>query len=243
MTRQVQTFRDSAGAARAVQGTGLDWAAARPPAQRSATPRPAGPAPLPELAPLGLPELRALRRASQRDEADLSYVRRMLHGRIDILDAELTGRARDGKRGVGAAALPLVPPPALPPGHADPAGPTGPTDPAGPADPAGFVVGRLAAILLDEPTTHRSSARHLTFGTPLGEESRRLAETMLEDVGLSDLAARTDQELRLAMGRLVRYEAHVSRRRQTLQRTADGCSTEIARRYREGEAQVDDLLS
>jgi hypothetical protein len=27
-----------------------------------------------------------------------------------------------------------------------------------------------------------------------------------------------------------------------IQRTADGCSAEIARRYREGEAQVEDLL-
>jgi hypothetical protein len=44
------------------------------------------------------------------------------------------------------------------------------------------------------------------------------------------------------MGRLVRYEQEVSRRRQQLQRTADDCSAEIARRYREGEAQVDDLL-
>ena len=44
------------------------------------------------------------------------------------------------------------------------------------------------------------------------------------------------------MARLVRYEQQVSRRRQGLQRTADDCSAEIARRYREGEAQVDDLL-
>jgi hypothetical protein len=37
-------------------------------------------------------------------------------------------------------------------------------------------------------------------------------------------------------------EQQVSRRRQRLQRTADECSEEIARRYRDGEAQVDDLL-
>ena len=43
-------------------------------------------------------------------------------------------------------------------------------------------------------------------------------------------------------GRLIRYEQQVSRRRQELQRTADDCSAEIARRYRDGEAQVDDLL-
>ncbi|CAM5730335.1 hypothetical protein SHIRM173S_10892 [Streptomyces hirsutus] len=53
---------------------------------------------------------------------------------------------------------------------------------------------------------------------------------------------RTDGELTAAMGRLVRYEREVSRSRQRLQRTADDCSAEIARRYREGEAQVDDLL-
>ena len=58
-----------------------------------------------------------------------------------------------------------------------------------------------------------------------------------------DLAARTDLELNTAMGRLVRYEQQVSLRRQRLQRTTDDCSGEIARRYREGEAQVDDLLT
>ncbi|BFO22692.1 hypothetical protein SHKM778_90800 [Streptomyces sp. KM77-8] len=65
---------------------------------------------------------------------------------------------------------------------------------------------------------------------------------MLAEVELSDLDARTDGELNTAMGRLVRYEQQVSRRRQRLQRTADECGAEIARRYRDGEAQVDDLL-
>lgn len=104
------------------------------------------------------------------------------------------------------------------------------------------VVERLAEILRDAPARHRSSARHLTLGVPQGEESRRLAAEMLGEVELSDLDARTDLELNTAMVRLVRYEQQVSRRRQRLQRTADECSAEIARRYREGEAQVDDLL-
>ena len=42
-----------------------------------------------DLARLSLPELRTLRRDAQRDEADLSYVRRLLQGRIDIPRAEL----------------------------------------------------------------------------------------------------------------------------------------------------------
>ncbi|KUJ65337.1 hypothetical protein ACZ90_49270 [Streptomyces albus subsp. albus] len=177
-------------------------------------PRPAGPGrpgtfwadaldPAPPLLDgLRLAELRGLRRASQREEADLSYVRRLLQGRIDILRAELRRRAA----------------------------------------PDAPIVDRLAQILADGPSRQRSSARHVTLGTPHSEEYRRLAETMLAEVELSDLRARTEDELHGAMGRLMCYEQQVSRRRQRLQLTADECSAEIARRYREGEAQVDDLL-
>ncbi|MFI6936529.1 aerial mycelium formation protein [Streptomyces sp. NPDC050287] len=184
-----------------------------PPVQRTDSPPcalRAGP-PEPELAVLSLPELRTLRREAQRDEADLSYVRRLLQGRIDILRAELARRTP-----AGAASVPA-------PGEAS-------------------VVERLSEILTDAPARHRSSARHVTLGTPHSEEYRLLAAEMLAEVELSDLDARTDLELNTAMGRLVRYEQQVSRRRQRLQRTADDCSAEIARRYREGEAQVDDLL-
>ncbi|GGX98942.1 RsiG family protein [Streptomyces minutiscleroticus] len=190
---------------------------ARPPVQRTGGPpaASAGPAVGPPehgtavlaLGDLGLEELRALRRDAQRDEADLSYVRRLLQGRVDILRAELKRR--------GGLAEPVREP---------------------------SVVDRLSEILADTPARQRSSARHVTVGTPEGEEYRRLAEEMLAEVELSDLTARTDAELNTALRRLERYEQRVSRSRQELQRTADDCSTEIARRYREGEAQVDDLL-
>nr|WP_202417950.1 ABC transporter substrate-binding protein [Streptomyces sp. YIM 132580] len=157
---------------------------------------------------LRLPELRTLRRDAQRDEADLSYVRRLVQGRIDILRAELA-RRRD----------PQAPVPETP------------------------VVDRLSEILADAPSRHRTSARHVTLTTPRGDEFRQLAAENLAEVELSDLAARTDEELHDAMGRLVRYEQQVSRRRHELQRTTDDCSAEIARRYRDGEAQVDDLLA
>ncbi len=155
-----------------------------------------------DLGALGLPELRTLRQGAQSDEADLSYVRRLLHGRIDILRAELARRG-------------------------------------GPMTP---VVERLSEILADTPSTHRSSARHVTLSTPRNEQYMRLAAEMLAEVELSDLDARTDAELHAGMDRLIGYEQQVSRQRQALQRTADDCSAEIARRYREGEAQVDDLL-
>ncbi|GGK18850.1 aerial mycelium formation protein [Streptomyces camponoticapitis] len=174
-------------------GAGAGAATVRPPAQRA----PGG------ENTLRLPELRALRRDATRDEADLSYLRRLLQGRIDILRAELARRA-----------APETP-----------------------------VVDRLSEILADTPSLHRSSARHVTLSTPRNEEFRLLAAEALAEVELSDLAARTDEELHAAMGRLIRHEQQVSRRRHLLQRTADECSAEIARRYREGEAQVDDLLT
>ncbi|MEU9145227.1 AmfC protein [Streptomyces sp. NPDC048349] len=175
-------------------------AAVRPPAQRTADSAAEAGAP---TSALGLPELRTLRRDAQRDEADLSYVRRLLQGRIDILRAELARRS----------------------------------------DPEAPVVDRLSEILADAPSSRSASARHVTLGTPHSEEYRLLAAEMLADVELSDLAARTDGELHEGMGKLVRYEQQVSRRRQQLQRTVDECSAEITRRYREGEAQVDDLLA
>ncbi|WP_142194553.1 RsiG family protein [Streptomyces calvus] len=183
----------------------------RPPTQRTDSPVLPEDGPASDLTVLSLPELRAVRRDAQRDEADLSYVRRLLQGRIDILRAELARR------------VPSATPSAV-------------------AAQDASVVQRLPEILRDGPARHRSSARHVTLGTPRSEEYRRLAAEMLGEGELSDLAARTDGELNTAMGRLVRYEQQVSRRRQRLQRTADECSAEIARRYRDGEAQVDDLL-
>jgi len=204
---------------------------ARPPSQRggrladaeavpsAAVPSAAGPsagaAGTGTLGGLRLAELRVLRRSAQREEADLSYVRRLLHGRIDILRAELARRREPGA----------------------PAAADGPS-----AEPAELLE-LLPKILADVPSRHRTSARHVTLGTPHSAEYERLAEEMLAEIGLSDLPARTDEELHGAMGRLEGYEQQVSRRRQGLQRTADQCSAEIARRYREGEAQVDDLLS
>ncbi len=157
----------------------------------------------PELRRLSLRELRELRRAAQHEEADLSFVRRLLQGRIDILEAERRRRVAQ--------------------------------------EPA--LLDQLPRILADGPSAQRSSARHVTLGMPASEEYRLLAEEMLGEVALSDLTSLDDEVLRDALGRLARCEAQVSRRRQSLHRTADGCGAEIARRYRDGEAQVDDLLS
>ncbi|WP_031524531.1 hypothetical protein [Streptomyces sp. NRRL F-5123] len=183
----------------------------RPPAPRA----PLADTAEPDLGALDLPALRALRRDAQREEADLSYLRRLLHGRIDILRAELRRRAPARSSGEGP----------------------------GPDAPAPVpVLDRLPEILADGPSRVRSSARHVTLGTPLTPRVQRLAEEILAEVELSDLEARTDAELDEAMARLARHEQEVSGRRQRLQHTVDGCSAEITRRYREGEARIEDLL-
>jgi hypothetical protein len=165
--------------------------------------------PAPGLAGLDLAALRALRRDAQREEADLSYLRRMLHGRIDILRAELRRR--------GARDEPPPCPPAL--------------------------VEHLSEILADEPSPVRSSARHVTLGIPLTEPVRRLAEDVLAEDVLFDLCSRPYAELDAVTTRLLAHEHHVSRRRHVLQQTIDSTSAEIARRYRDGEARVEDLLA
>ncbi|EFE82155.1 AmfC protein [Streptomyces albidoflavus] len=212
-----------------------------------------------DLVLLSLAELRTVRRTALRDEGDLSYVRRILQGRLDILRAEAATRRAERTAAAGSDSASG----SVQAGSPRPAGATGAGEGtvsgSGSGLALGFgagltgagrrlvvgapVVARLSQILADAPTRHRASARHVTVSVPQGEESRRLAAEMLSEVELSDLSALTDEELETATARLGRYELQVSRRRAQLQRTADACGAEITRRYREGEAQVDDLLA
>ncbi|MFF7632231.1 ABC transporter substrate-binding protein [Kitasatospora sp. NPDC008050] len=165
---------------------------------------------VPDTAALGLDELRTLRRDALEQEADLSYLRRLLQGRVDILRAELDRRTLDR--------------------HPRPPRPD-------------TLLHRLPQILADAPSNVRQSARHVTLGTPRGEQYQAQADALMGDVQLADLAVHASAELLAALDRLTAHEREVSGRRQLLQRTADGCSAEITRRYREGEARVDDLLT
>lgn len=160
------------------------------------------------LTGLGLERLRLIRRDAQDQEADLSYLRRLLHGRLDILRAELERRRLAAE-------------------HPE----------------ADDLLDRLPSILADAPSGVRRPARHLRMGPPRGERYQREADALMGDVQLADLGAHATEELLAAVERLTVHEREVSGRRQALQRRADDCSAEITRRYREGEARVDDLLA
>ena len=60
--------------------------------------------PLPDLATLSDSDLKELIDDLQREEQEVSYRRRLLHGKIDILRAELVARLQ---RQVGAGKSPL----------------------------------------------------------------------------------------------------------------------------------------
>jgi hypothetical protein len=157
------------------------------------------------LSGLPLAEVRELRAEAEQEEVDLSYLRRMIQGRLDILRAELNRR-----EGTGAQDL----------------------------------VEGLAAILADEPRAPaRGMGRHSTVEPSRADSHRRYVEALVADVDLSDVTARSTDELAHALRTLSEEEQGLSSKRRAVQAVMDACSAEITRRYRDGEADVDTLLS
>ncbi|MBW3640718.1 MAG: aerial mycelium formation protein [Actinobacteria bacterium] len=157
------------------------------------------------LRELSLSDVRELRFESEQEEVDLSYIRRMIQGRLDIMRAELN--RRDGVT-------------------------------------SGTLVEGLAAILADEPRTPaRGMGRHMSVEPSRADSHRRYVEALVADVDLSDVAARSTDELAHGMRTLSEEEQSVSAKRRAVQSVMDACSAEITRRYREGEADVESLLA
>ena len=154
-----------------------------------------------------LADVRALRAQAEQEEVDLSYMRRMVQGRLDVLQAETTRRAA---------------------GSGD--------------DPHGLVEG-LARILADEPRSPaRGLGRHSALEPSRVDQHRRYVETLVADVDLSDVSARSDADVAAAVQVLGDEERVLSAKRREVQAVMDACSAEITRRYRDGEADVDTLL-
>lgn len=152
-----------------------------------------------------LADVRELRDEAAQEETDLSYLRRLLHGRIDIVRAEQERRANgdDTK-----------------------------------------VVERLAAILSANalgPAT--GSGRHSTLEPSRAEAHRRHVEALVSDVDLSDVTSLPDERLDHALRTYLAEEASVSTRRREVQHVMDLLNEEIAGRYRQGRASVDELLA
>jgi hypothetical protein len=161
---------------------------------------------LDRLTDVSLDELRAMRADAEQEEVDLSYLRRLLQGRIDIMRAETARRAG----GDGASLIDLLP-----------------------------------GILADEAPAHSDPhglGRHATLEPSRADSHRRYVEALVADVDFSDPASHDDASLAHALGVLEREEAIVSTNRKAVQVVMDSCTAEVARRYREGDADVGDLL-
>jgi hypothetical protein len=153
-----------------------------------------------------LAEVRAMRREAEQEEVDLSYVRRLVQGRSDIIRAEQARRAG--------------------------------------GDSDASVMEHLAEILSEHEAGHspHGLGRFLTVEPSRVDEHRRAVEQIVADVGISDVEARTDDELAGALTRLQAFEVDLSAQRRRVQEVMDRCTAEIGRRYQVGEARVDDLL-
>lgn len=159
---------------------------------------------LARLTERSLAELRRLRGEAEQEEADLSYLRRMLHGRIDIVRAEQRRRAV-GDRAPLVAQLPQI----LAGDERRPARGLGRLDTRAPTDP---------------------------------DRHRRYVEALVADVGLSDVTNADDGKLAEALAAYLAEEAAVSELRRRVQAVVDALSAEVARRYRDGEADIAHLL-
>jgi hypothetical protein len=149
-------------------------------------------------------EVRELRHEAEQEEVDLSYIRRMVQGRLDVIRAELNRREGSG---------------------------------------SGNIVDDLAGILADEPRgPARGLGRHVTVEPSRADSHRRYVEALVADVDLSDVTARSADELSHAFRTLSEEEQTLSSKRRQVQEVMDACSAEITRRYRDGEADVETLL-
>lgn len=158
-----------------------------------------------EVEQRGLETVRELRDEAAQEETDLSYLRRMLHARIDIVRAEQRRRAEDG---------------------------------------SASVVEELVGILSDNAVGPASgSGRYQTTEPSRAEAHRRHVEALVSDVDLSDVMSLSAEKLDVALRAYTAEEDSVSARRRDVQAVVDQLNEEIARRYREGAASVDELLA
>ncbi|HUH06900.1 MAG TPA: hypothetical protein VML96_03735 [Egibacteraceae bacterium] len=149
-------------------------------------------------------EVRAMRDDCRQEEGRLSYARRLLQARLDIVAAETARRASDGAGGGLLDALPSIL--------------------AGPAGQS------------------RQEGRPVTLYAPADDDGRREEDAALDDPSLSNLADMDAAALERFQQRLAEEERETSRIRSLVQERLDLLQGELVRRYRDGEAAVDQIV-
>jgi hypothetical protein len=171
------------------------------------------------VAGLSVDDLRGRRHEAEQEEVDLSYARRLLQGRLDLLRAEQVRRAGDGS-------------------HSD----TAPAQQGARSD-AELAKDLVAALVGDEgPRQDHGLGRHLDIEPSRVGEHRRAAELAVSDPRVSDAGHLDDEGLAEAIERMASLEQQVSINRQRVQQVTDALTEEVARRYRDGEITVQSAL-
>jgi hypothetical protein len=110
----------------------------------------------------------------------------------------------------------------------------------GDQDVGGLLAG-LPAILTDDSPGTFSAVPRVQVPSRAGEHRRRV-ERLVSDETIARLPELDVEELTRAVEVLAREEEQVSTHRRTVQRVVDVLRGELARRYRDGTAQVSQLL-
>ena len=161
--------------------------------------------PADDLMSLDLDELRRRRKEAGKEEQELSYIRRLLQGRMDIIEAEIRRR-----RGEGDELLDSLP---------------------------RILAGNQG------PARRPAQGRFQSNDDPTGTDEAGEGEAMLSDDSIANIATRNDRELLEALDSLRNHERVVSDGRSRVHELIDRLSAELTRRYRDGSAQVDELLA
>ncbi len=161
---------------------------------------------------LELDELRSRRTLCDELDVELSYYRRLLHGRMDLLSFEMRRRSGTETRSLIEAL------PEILADHTD-----------GPSRvPAGAETLPLKELSTDLPD--------------LPQAGHRSIDRVLGDDFLAHLPTIDDAELEEIQTALTDAEAEVSEQRRTVYTAYERIVEEITRRYREGLADADELL-
>jgi hypothetical protein len=156
------------------------------------------------LAVSSLDELRDRRRLCDEVETELSFYRRLLHGRMDVLAFELRRRQGEETRSV-IEALPEI-------------------------------------LASGERTAGRTGRLPQVLAPDLPLEGRRHIDQVLADDFMARLPEIEESQLSEIQVELAEVEGEISAQRRSVQQVFDVLQSEITRRYKEGLADVDQLL-
>ncbi|MDK1018232.1 MAG: hypothetical protein QGD89_02340 [Actinomycetota bacterium] len=160
-----------------------------------------------DLEALPLDDLRSRRAVCDDLDTELSYYRRMIHGRLDLLNFELRRRSGEETR---------------------------------------TLIEALPEILADAPSGKTSNPldRERSLDLPeLSGASRRSVDHALTGGFLANLSSISTDDLQDIRDDLSEAERAVSKQRRAVYDAHDLITGELTRRYREGTASADELLS